>query len=435
MFSRTALSASLLFALAVSAHGQGLNRRGPAMGPVIQLKPVKLEGTVVAVRPGIVALTTATGENWALKIPPKAEVRVTGTAGPDVLRPGIYVRLLAPVDKRRGIVQEKVAELVVFSPSQEEGRMPGVFYPDPAEDPNAAQPNAPQPPVPPPKGAPAGRRAKAKDKTDVVVETFDIRARITAAKGRWLTLYARNNFFKPTLRIELADKPVVKLDVNDYTLAKPGDKIAALGHQIGPRAAQAAKVIIQLAQPVGESGKKPGRTTGRRPPRRSAKQGQGRQSFEVAEEMEQDKPGQNKETTPQEKKEPQPQDKRSKEILQLLQAKPEEIKGKPGVTLKLAEGDPISFTPCKQVSGKAILGRFGLPNRVQPNKGSLPLGEGGQQKEIKWQLWMYGRVLFFVDEADTTRYLAVMPEKKEKEQPQEKQQQPQQEQQREPRQR
>ncbi len=434
MFSRTALAASLLFALAVSAHGQGLNRRGPAMGPVIQLNPVKLEGTVVAVRPGIVALTTATGESWALRIPPKTEVRVTGTAGADVLRPGMYVRLLAPVDKRRGIVQEKVAELVVFSPSQEEGRMPGVFYPNPAKDPNAAQPNAAEPPVPPPKRAPAGRRAKAKDKTDVV-ETFDIRARITVAKGRWLTLYARNNFFKSTLRIELVDRPVIKLDVNDYTLAKSGDKIAALGHQIGPRAAQAAKVIIQLAQPVGESGKKPGRTTGKRLPRRSAKQGQGRQSFEVAEEMQQGKPGQNKETTPQEKKEPEPQDKRSQEILQLLQAKPEEIKGKPGVTLNLAAGDPISFRPCKQVSGKAILGRFGLPNQTQTIKGSLPLGEGGQQKEIEWQLWMYGRVLFFVDEADTTQYLAVMPEKKEKEPPQEKHQQPQQKQQREPRQR
>jgi hypothetical protein len=430
MFFRAALAASAVLGLAVSTQGQGRNPRAAAMPPMIQLMPIQLEGTVAGVRPGMIGVTTAAGETWALKIPPKAEVRVTGTAELSVLRPGMYVRFLAAVDKRRSLAQGKVEKLTVFSPSQELGRMPGVFYAGQEGDEAAMQPgpgvrpNPPQGRNPggrpnrpkgrdgrvPPKAAPAGRDADARGKTAANV-----------VKGRWLTVYARNTFFKPTLRIELADKPVVNLDVNTYTLAKSGDKISARGVQIAPQVIQAMQVAIELAEPLGEPGKTAGRTIGKRPPRGPRKGSDDRQPFEVAEEIEKDKPDQPKETPPQQKPEkPLPQDKRSKELVQFLQAKPEDVKGKPGVTLNLAEGDPIQFAPCKQLPGKEVLGRFGLPDQVQKIKGSLPLGEGGQEKEIQWQLWIYGPVMFFVDEAGTTRYLTVRVDKKPQPKPQPK---------------
>jgi hypothetical protein len=469
MLSRAAVAVSAVLALAVSVHGQGLRRRGPVLGPAIPVAPIQLQGTVAGVRPGMVAVTTAAGETWALKITPRSEVRVTGTAEPDVLRPGMYVRFIAPIDTRRSLVQGEVEKLVIFSPSEEVGRMPGVFYPGQEGEDSALEPGAGGPPnVPggrnpadvqagPPRGRnpgvkpkalpparrenalPGGRAGQDADAnasggharmpypatgTAAGVETFDVRGRLTGLKGRWLTVYARNAFFKPMLKFELADKPVIKLDVNTYSLAKPGDKISARGVQIGPQAVQAMQVTIELVEPLGSSGQKPDRTAARRDRRRGTKSGGGREPFEVAEEVEKGKPAQAQQAPPPQKQEQRVSpETRSKEIRQFLEAKPEEIRGKPGVKLNPTHGDPITFAPCKQVAAKEVLGRFGLPDQVQKIKGSLPLGEGGRQQEIQWQLWSYGPVMFFVDEADRTRYLALTPQQKQQP-PEEKQAQP-----------
>jgi hypothetical protein len=76
--------------------------------------------------------------------------------------------------------------------------------------------------------------------------------------------------------------------------------------------------------------------------------------------------------------------------------------------------------------GEGNLGPFALPDQVQKIKASLPVGQRGWQKEIHWQLWVYGPVMFFVDEADATQYLAVTVDKK-KPPPQEHEQPEQQE--------
>ena len=87
MCPRAALAALVVPGLGVSAYGQGLNPRAPAVPRVIQLMPIELRGTVAGVRPGMVVVATAAGESWALKIPPKTEVRVTGTAEPATFSP------------------------------------------------------------------------------------------------------------------------------------------------------------------------------------------------------------------------------------------------------------------------------------------------------------------------------------------------------------
>jgi len=348
VFYRVPLAACLLLGPVISAYGQRVDRRAVAL-PQIQLVPIQLTGTIAGVKPGMIAVTTAAGETWALSIPPKIEVRVTGTAEPDVLSPGMYVRFIAAVDKQRGLVQGKVEKLVIFSPSEGTGRMPGVFYSGQEGDEAAVQPNAGMPPNPPearnpgvrpsprrqrepatpPKAGPTqgvpGREADTKDKAAAQVETFDVRGRITAVKGRWLTVYARNTLIKPALKIELADKPEIKLDVDTYTLAKAGDKISARGVQMGAQAVQAIQVAIELVEPLGAAGKRAGRPIGKRPSRPSSKAGEDRQPFEVSQEAGQAKPGQNKDAPPpKEPVKPVPQDERSKQIVQYVQAKPEE---------------------------------------------------------------------------------------------------------------
>jgi hypothetical protein len=312
MLSRVALSVSVVLGLVVPASGQGFKPRRAPVAPVpgVQLVPVQLEGTVAGVRLGMIAMTTAAGETWGVRIPPKVEVRVTGTAEPEVLSPGMYVRFIAPVDKRRSLVQGPVEKLVIFSPSHEVGRMPGVFYPgQEGADDSGLQPDGGTPPKVPeahsgrgrrdrararnprgaPKAAPAARDANADGKAAGDVETFDIRGRITNVNGRWLTVYARNTYFKPALKIELAEKPEISLDMNTYTLARPGDKISARGVQIGPQAAQATRVEIQLLEPLGKSSK-PERPTAKRASRRPPKASGDREPFAVGEELEQGKP-------------------------------------------------------------------------------------------------------------------------------------------------
>ena len=311
--------------------------------------------------------------------------------------------------------------------------MPGVFYPGQNGDGAGLEPKPGMPPkvprpqgpgVPPdvpqppaagkPPNAPQGQDADKPAKAAANIETFDIRARITAVKGRWLTVYApRNTFFKPSFRFQLTDKPVIQLDVNDYSLAKSGDKISARGVQLAPQAVQAMQVEIQLAEPLSDSRKKPKRPAGKRPPRGPSKEGQDRQPFEVAQEIEQEKRAkaeQPKQPRPGDK--PLAKDERSKKIIAFLKPKPEEIKGKPGLRINLGQDGFQTFTPCKEVTEKEVLGKFGLPDLVRNVSGSLPIGEGGEQKEVKWRLWVYGPVKFLVDEADKTRYVTVTVEKK-----------------------
>jgi hypothetical protein len=424
MFSRVALAASVVLGLVFSADGQGVNPRRGGPAP-IQFVPVQLVGTVAGVKPGMIAVTTAAGETWALSIPPKVEVRVTGTAEPDVLSVGMYVRFIAPVDKRQSAVQGTVEKLTIFTPSQEEGRMPGVFHAGQEGDAGlleaggAAAPGPPaaadrepaagaQQPANPPAAAAQRRSAAAADKPAEDVETFDVRGQLTSVRGRLLTVTARNSYFKPALRFELAEQPEISIDVSDYTLARSGDNVTANGALLGPQTMEAIDVSIQLVGTIGEPARGSARRAGQRNTQQRSGAGSERDAFEVAGQMEQDKPEQAQQPPPVEKPEKaEPDDQRGKQIAELLQASPEEVRGKPGVELGLGGAEPKKFTPCKQVSGKEILGKFGLPDSVLTVTGKLALGAGGQQQEIKWQLWAYGNVMFFVDEADTTRYMCV----------------------------
>ena len=240
------------------------------------------------------------------------------------------------------------------------------------------------------------------------VENFDIRGRLTSVKGKWLTVNAENTLIKPTLRFELADEVEVSLDVNTYTLAQMGDRIECLGVPYGPQAIEAIEMSIELTQPVGEQEKPLSRTAGRRASRSSAESGADQLAGGAAS---QNSDGAGPSATTgskptQEDAESASQDDRTKQIVQALQATAEEVKNKSSVTLRLGEGVAKTFAPCKQVSGTDVLvKRFGVPDQSRPVSGSLILD--GRLTEVRWQLWVYGPVLVFVDEADTTRYLCV----------------------------
>jgi len=383
----------------------GVPGRAPAgPGPrVIELTPVRLSGTIAAVRPGVILVDTPTQERWTVQVPGDTVVRVTGTAVREVLRAGLFVRFLVRVDERRTRALTKVRRLIIITPANLEGREPGVF---PAQI---------EPPQQPP-GAQAGEQ-QPEAAAELPGDIYDVRARITEIRGRWMKVFAPNTFFKPELRVELDNELQVMVDVSAYGLARPGDQFAALALQVAPQAALAREMVIALSEPVGQhlvkGPRRPTRPGGAQPPEQPGQPGQpavgpgqpggvaqapGLQPPEPGAVPGEQPAGEGQAVSPDESTS------KALKIVELLRLKPEELAGKRALQVGINGGEPVVFLPSRQEAVKTIRDRFGPPDRIQPASGTLPIGEGGQQVEIHWNLWTYGPLRFFVDEVGTVRY-------------------------------
>ena len=267
---RMLFALSMVLSMAVTAQPQRIPKADPG-----KLPRIDLDGTISGVRPGAILVTTATDETWGVMLAPRTEIKVTGNAGLDVLRRGVFVRFTATVDKRRSRIADKVDKLTVFTPSQDQEYMPGVFYPGGAGADGEMQPF----------GAPAFGAQPPREKRHAAAnkETFDIRARVVGFRKGKLNLYVPNPYFKSPLSVRLADDVVIGIDSADYSIAKPGDKLQARGRQIARTAVEAIKVTIELAKPRDVPPiKVPKKTTSKRPSRKTAKDKQ--DSFEVVDE-------------------------------------------------------------------------------------------------------------------------------------------------------
>ncbi|HUT12091.1 MAG TPA: hypothetical protein VMY42_16435 [Thermoguttaceae bacterium] len=403
MSVRAPLAVFLVLALATLLHGQGMPQ--PMVPRVIQFTPIELSGTVAAVQPGVILVKTPADELWGLRVTERAEIRVIGKAERDVLCPGLYVRFVATVDKQRSRVLDTVSKLTIITPSQEVGRQPGVFYPG-QEEGMGEQPN---PVFQPPGGVPGAEppgNAEAKNE-----ELFDIRAQVTGVRGNRVSLYVPNAFFKPVLMIELADDLEISLDLNNYGIAGPGDKLLSMGRQIAPQAVEALKVSIELAEPYSTKRKRPGpAVAGHTPPPPAG--GNERQPFEVADRMDNQEPPEGGDPPPPDDPPPVPAvpiagGDRTQQMAQLLAGQPGELQGVPPLNISLGGGDPESYAPAKAHPMKDIRQHFGSPERVMPLNGTLAVGGGGEAKDIQWWLIVYGPVKLLVDEDWKTRYFTV----------------------------
>jgi hypothetical protein len=93
------------------------------------------------------------------------------------------------------------------------------------------------------------------DKKGKQPESYDVSSggEVASARGGKLSVRAPGVAFK----IELAKDAMVALDVNDYRLAKPGDKIDLEGWSYNGDVTKviANRVTIRLAEPLGEKKK------------------------------------------------------------------------------------------------------------------------------------------------------------------------------------
>jgi len=405
MLSR-ALSIVCFVAALTIAH-----RHCDAQAPrMIQVKPIQISGSVVNVRPGAVMIKTTTGGMCALRIPPRIEVRVTGKARRDVLKTGLHVRFNAKVDKRRSLIPEKVSKFTIITPSKEDGRMLGVFLIS----------------SPPAEGQPADEASRKKSPPPKAeLSTFDIRARILAIKGNWLTLSAPNEFFKAKFRLEMADDPEIDVDVADYTLAKPGDTLTALAVQMNPQLFQAVKKIhIALAKPLGEGKRRTPPKRGGRKPSPDNTNGPSGKAGSKEKTDKADAPATEKPKTdgsePAKKGEPAekgdtPKDASADELARFLKQKPDESTGKPSLNLRLDGVNQELFAPCAAKTAKNLKAKFGNPKKIASLSGKLPIGKDNAQQDIQWQLWDYGTVRVLVDEVGDLRYFSIKKAKDDKE--------------------
>lgn len=249
-----------------------------------KLPALQATGTVEAVVPGYIKVLSNTNQVWVLQVLPNARCQLTGKAKPEFLSPGLYVRFVAEVNKRRGTVDQKITKLTVFTPStfRQPGAEPdlglGTSFgerPGAEKDKQAEQPAKPAfgagalagpgPAAGGPQTKRAGSSAGAKAGGP---ELFDIRGQITSISHGKATLQVPNVYFKPMLRIEIAEDADIDVELDDpdgYTLARKGDKIQVRGYQGLGNQGLASDLQIDLVEPLGapQESKKPPSRTGR----------------------------------------------------------------------------------------------------------------------------------------------------------------------------
>ena len=210
--------AALICALPCAVLAQG--NRGRNVIEVTNFTAIK--GKFVAAKPGMIQWTESDEIPCYVKVLPSTYVQVLGEAEPSFLRPGLLVKFTGTI-QGRGTVAEPVEEITVFTPR--DGYTIGVIN----EDENSKRDDGPK----------------------------SITGQLKSIKNGKITVVAG----KQTIKAELVEEPVVKIDINDYSLATPGDEITISGLGLDQTKIEATGIEIQLSEKLRgvEMRKKPAR--------------------------------------------------------------------------------------------------------------------------------------------------------------------------------
>jgi hypothetical protein len=215
----------VLFAaqLAFSQPGSGYRSKSKSKAPAAPAAPQqKLDGagTIEAVTAGALKVNV-NGMQGVVQPGPKCKIEVTGLADPAFLRPGLLVRFSAEVGKNgKTTAPVSTLEIVTMKRAMEE----------------------------------AATAAAAKKAEDAEPAAEMILAKITSIKSKMMSV---TTMAGDSIVAELGANPSISVNVDDYSVASPGDKVEVNG-TISPQGyAVATKIAIKLARPLGESAKKP----------------------------------------------------------------------------------------------------------------------------------------------------------------------------------
>ncbi|MFI4874880.1 MAG: hypothetical protein ACIALR_06065 [Blastopirellula sp. JB062] len=167
-----------------------------------------LEGQIVGLQGSLLQVKGSDGTPWLLKVEVKPEdMQLSGTAEKGWIAPGMFVSFTGKFDGR-GNSQEPVAEVTVFTPR--EGTPLGVTEEATIDG-----------------GSLFGAdTAKPKKKGADEISTYLVNGRVAGvARDGKLNVVAGGT----RISVELAENAVVKVEVSDPRLIRPGDSIEAGG--------------------------------------------------------------------------------------------------------------------------------------------------------------------------------------------------------------
>ncbi len=204
---------ALVLAGVSDAAAQRPNRDAPPAVP----QPIELKGKVAVVQPGMIGVEAEDGKYQVQIAPRDTLVVVTGTAVPESLRPGLFVRFSAELDNDR--VTTPIEELTIITPSDQN---PLGDFPE-GDDPTQ-------------EGGPRTIVGQVK----------------SFKKGRLQVGIPP----KRVIRAELAESPKLDVTISDYSFVRAGDAIVVRGKQPGRGQVIADHVAVELAEPLGASSAK-----------------------------------------------------------------------------------------------------------------------------------------------------------------------------------
>ena len=248
----------VLWIVLASAPGYAQRGRGG-----IRPQPMNTTGTIRAISPKALQIIAEDGSPWIIALPERRELLVYhGTAPAQWLQRGMFVRFTATLDKRLE-TEETVRELVVVTVRP--GVEPGVF---PEADAAQLLADAEQ--------NKKTRKKKRQPPPDTPVPCLVI-GRLYGYKNGEMTVAAGRLMVKAPL----AEDAKVTIEVNDHSLARPGDKVevSALFFLNAPGRATARQMKITAAGPLAADQDNKGRRRGRKaegddpPPKKKRQRG------------------------------------------------------------------------------------------------------------------------------------------------------------------
>jgi len=269
-----------------------------------QLPRLEASGQVDAVAGNFIRMVASGGQVWTLRVAANARLELEGTMKPELIQPGQYIRFTGTVDHQTNQVEEKLSRITIFTPNRDNPDTQLGAFPEQPEVPAEgndpfAQPQGAGNPFAQPLGGVQGatqaggvrgrlsrgsRRSRLRSRAShgrsgetpaPTKGTYDIRGQIREiARDGTLTVYVPNRFFRPAIKLSLADDVQIAVQLSGPVvlgLIAKGDRIEARGVQVAPTAAEVSEVRIEKLEPIG-----PQQTTRRAVGARSARHGAAR---------------------------------------------------------------------------------------------------------------------------------------------------------------
>lgn len=163
---------------------------------------LRAKGTITAMRAGILQVKTADGGQWLIKVPDNPRnVTVSGSAAPNWLAPGMFVKFTATFDTK-GIGQQPLRQLQVFTPGEKDQL--GAF---PAAGGNVGNLFSDEP----------ANKSKPKE----ITASFNVAGQVRGYRDGVMFVQAG----RALLKVGVAEKCSIAVVANGYQLMRIGDSV------------------------------------------------------------------------------------------------------------------------------------------------------------------------------------------------------------------